>query len=85
MAVCVVSVIHPATGTPYLALDTERADISTCPYVIQDGSSNAWQELGNMSIENASQIGTAMGLVWAIAWGFKAIRRAISVDESKEV
>jgi hypothetical protein len=64
-----------------LVLDPTHTDLSTCAYVIEDGSSNAWRELGNMSIEQAGQIGTAVGLVWAIAWGFKQLVRAVRVDE----
>jgi hypothetical protein len=85
MPVCVAAVESgPATGAYYLTLDPSRTDTSTCAYLIDDGASNAWRELGNMSIENASQIGTAVGLVWAIAYGIRLVIRSVRVDEIKE-
>jgi hypothetical protein len=79
MAVC-AKAIQQADGTLLLALDPTRTDLSTCPYVVDDGASNAWRELGNMSIENAQQIGVLVGVLWAGAWGFRAIRKALSID-----
>ena len=77
MPVCARAVQQP-DGALYLALDPTTQDLSTCAYLVDDGASNAWRELGNMSIENAQVIGTAVMLVWAVAWGFKAIARAIT-------
>ena len=58
----------------YLVRDT-NTDLATCAYVVETGSSQptAWQELGNMSLENASLIGTQVALVWCIAWTFRAL------------
>lgn len=58
-----------------------------CTYkavLVVEGEANAWQELGNMSIENANVISGYVALVWAVAWGFRAIRSSISNYESKE-
>lgn len=87
MGACVIIVYHGATGTPvpYLAIDNSRTDTSTCPYSIEDGATNAWRELGNMSLENAVQISLSIGLVWAIAWGIKQIARALNSDEKESV
>jgi len=45
---------------------------------------SAWQELGNMSIENAQVISAYIAAVWAIAWGLRAIRKSISTFESAD-
>lgn len=82
MPVCAKAIQQP-DGTLLLALDPTNPDLSTCPYVVDDGASNAWRELGNMSIDNAAVIGMSVMAVWAVAWGFKAITRAIS-NYSKE-
>lgn len=76
MASCARAVQQP-DGTLLLALDPTATDLSTCPYVVQDGAANAWQELGNLSIENAHVIGLSVGLVWATAFIFRLLARAI--------
>ena len=83
MGVCARTVQQP-DGTLLLALDPSVTDTSTCAYVVGTGASNAWSELGNMSIDNAHQIGLSVGLLWAGMWGFKAISKAISINEEKE-
>lgn len=76
MAIC-ARAIQQSDGTLLLALDPTAKDLSTCPYVVQDGASNAWQELGNMSIENAHAVGLGLGLLWAGAYSFRLLARAI--------
>lgn len=76
MPVCARAVQQP-DGTLVLALDPTVQDLSTCAYVVDDGASNAWRELGNMSIQDAETIGIGVSIVWAIAWGFRAIRTAV--------
>lgn len=76
MAVC-ARAVQQADGTLLLALDPTAKDLSACPYVVQDGATTAWQELGSMSIENAHVIGLALGLVWATAFTFRLLARAI--------
>ena len=76
--------IQQADGTLLLALDPTVQDLSTCPYVVEDGASNAWRELGNMSTDNAMVIGIAVGGVWAVAYTFRLIIKAISISESPE-
>lgn len=77
MPVCAQAVAQP-DGKLYLALDPTVQDLSTCAYLVDDGASNAWRELGSMSIENAQVISIGVGVVWAIAWGFNAVKRSIS-------
>lgn len=83
MGVC-AKTVRQDDGTLLLALDPSVTDTSTCAYVVETGASNAWSELGNMSIQNAELIGAYVGVVWALAFGFKAIRKSISVNEEKE-
>lgn len=80
MAVCARAVQQP-DGTLLLALDPTNSDLSTCPYVVDDGASNAWRELGDMSIENAQVISMAVGLCWATAWGIRALIRVFSIND----
>lgn len=82
MPVCARAIQQP-DGSLLLALDPTNSDLSTCPYVVDDGASNAWRELGNMSTENATVIGMAVGGVWAVAWGFKALIKAASINDSE--
>lgn len=51
--------------------------------VVSSGS-GAWAELSSMSIENAQVISLAVCGVWAVAWSFKALRRAISNPNPEE-
>jgi len=84
MAVC-ARTVQQADGTLLLALDPAVTNTATCAYVVESGASNAWRELGNMSIQDAEAISYHIGLVWAVAWGFKAIGRAIPLNnEEKE-
>jgi hypothetical protein len=80
---CVRAIQQP-DGSLILALDPTVQDLSTCPYTVEDGSSNGWRELGNMSTDNAMEIGVAVGVVWAIAWGLRAVRMALETDDVKE-
>lgn len=83
MAVC-AKAVQQADGSYLLALDPSRADLSTCAYVVDDGASNAWRELGNMSIDNAITISSAIGVLWAIAFSFRLIISSVSTFESPE-
>lgn len=82
MAVC-ARAVQQGDGTLLLALDPTAQDLSTCPYVVQDGTANAWQELGNLSIENAHAIGLAVGAVWAVAFTFRVIIRSLSLNQNE--
>ena len=83
MAVC-ARAVQQADGTLLLALDPTVTDLSTCAYLVEDGASNAWRELGNMSIENAQLIGMYVGGVWAVAYTFRLLRKAVSTFENTE-
>lgn len=85
MSTCVKAVKESGGSNYILSLDMTTTDHSQCMYLVEDGTSNAWRELGNMSLENASQLGVAIGLVWAIAWGFRQVARTIrTTDTSAE-
>lgn len=40
-----------------------------------------WQELGNMSIQDAQVISGYIGLLWAGVWGIKQIARSFNISE----
>lgn len=69
----------------YYYLLTPETDVDNCTMAIglpdgwgpQTQTNNAWQELGNMSIENAHVIGLSVGLLWAGAYTFRLLARAI--------
>lgn len=62
---------------------TSPTTSSSC--ALADGSgNNAWCELGNMSMADAQVISAYVGLVWAIAFGFKALRKAVILKGSEE-
>lgn len=84
MPVCARAIQQP-DGTLLLALDPTNTNLSACAYVVDDGASNAWRELGNMSIENAQVISLYVCGVWAVAWCFKALCRVLltTVPESE--
>lgn len=76
MPVCAMS-IATVDGN-FLEVRPDIQDLSTCAYVVETrADSNAWRELGNMSIGDAQVISAYVAGVWAIAWGFKAIRKSI--------
>ena len=76
MPVC-ARAVQQSDGTLLLALDPTNTNLSTCQYVVENGASNAWRELGRMGLQDAQQIGLSVGLLWATAWVFKTIARAI--------
>lgn len=82
MPVCARAVQQP-DGTLLLALDPSARDLSTCPYVVEDGASTAWRELGNLSIENAHVLGLAVGGIWALAFTFRALVTALSINQNE--
>lgn len=82
MAVC-AQAVQQADGTLLLALDPTAKDLSTCPYVVQDGAMNAWQELGNLSIENAQTVGLMVGAVWATAFAFRVLIRTLAINQNE--
>lgn len=63
---------------------TSPSTSSSCALVDGSGGTNAWCELGNISMQDAQVISSYVGLVWAIAFGFKALRNAITFKGSEE-
>lgn len=82
MAVCARAIDQ--NGVLLLALDPTATDLTTCPYVVEDGSSTAWRELGNLSIENAADISVVIAGLWTVAFIFKTLRRTLAVGDEKE-
>jgi len=82
MPVC-ARAVQMADGTLLLALDPSAQNLSTCPYVVEDGATNAWRELGNLSADNAHVLGIAIGGIWAIAWSYRALIAALSLNQNE--
>lgn len=82
MAACAKAVQLP-DGTLVLALDPVAQDLSTCAYVVEDGASNAWRELGSMSLDNAQHIGMSVGILWAGAYAVRIVIRALSLNDNE--
>jgi hypothetical protein len=62
-----------------------RTDFAQCEFVMLGGPEYGnWQQLINMTPDEASSIGLQIGVVWAIAYGFKLIRRALPSWGSEE-
>jgi len=86
MAMCAQLVMIPSnqpysvSNPPVYGLQPQGySSMEQCAYVIQSGTeySAGWNQLMYMSVDDAQVIGTYIGMVWAIAWGFRAIRMAI--------
>lgn len=61
----------PGGGAPAI-------DPSTCQAVLESGSEyNGWSQLFALSIDDAQTIGVQIMLVWAIAWTFRALAKAL--------
>jgi hypothetical protein len=80
MPVCLVQQV--ADGPLYP--DPSVTDLATCSYVAESGVeySQGWNALGSLSIEDASVIAPYIGVVWAVAWTFRAIAKTLNINES---
>lgn len=57
----------------------------TCPYFVYTAAEYSnFTALTMMTVADAQLVSIGIGTVWAIAWGFRQIRLALSIDESKE-
>lgn len=67
----------------YRVTPFDSPDISTCAYVVQSGS-----EVGNslfaLTAHQGAEISMYVGVLWAIAWGFKQIAKVFSIGDSNE-
>lgn len=82
MPVCLV---QESPGGP-LVPDPTNSNFSTCAYVVESGAeySQGWNALGSLSIADAQTIGLQIGVVWAVAYGFKLLARYIYSNWSSE-
>ena len=82
----VITEVHPATGAPYYTLSVTEVttppsptDLAQCQVVIESGAEyNNWQQMLSLSVDDAQVIGTAVLVLWAVAWGFRALRMALN-------
>ena len=62
-------------------VDPQPVDTSACGLVLVSGleaASSPW----SMTPEQGSEIGGAVLLVWALAYAFRVVARALNVDEN---
>lgn len=83
MAVC-AKTLQQQDGTLLLALDPAQTNLATCAYVVETGTASGWRELGELTVADANVIGTYVGVVWAVAWAFRAIGKSIFLNESSQ-
>lgn len=81
--------VNSGSSMPFIRVDTPVAangvpDYTQCEFVVLSGSDyhllgggSAWRELGNLTIDNAHLIGLAVGAVWAIAFTFRLLAKAV--------
>lgn len=77
MTVCVVV---DSNGAVYV-VDPQPVDTAACGLVLVSGleaNSSPW----SVTVEQGSQIGGAILLVWGLAFVFRVVIRALNVDEN---
>lgn len=79
MATCLKPVV--INGETFLAVDSTQSNLSACTYVVEDGANSGFNALFNMSINDALVISTAIGLLWAVAYGFRVLARFLASDD----
>lgn len=61
-------------GDSFLVLDPLITDLTGCAFVLDvRDSSDAWRELGSLTMADSTVIASAVVVLWAIAWGVRAI------------
>lgn len=74
MPVCVTEI--EVNGQAVLAAHPFITELENCAYVLQTPAeyrSSSWDFLGQISVEDSQLIAMHIGIVWAVAWGFKQI------------
>jgi len=63
-------------GEQLVALNSAVTDLSTCMYVVQSGADLA-SVIPPLSVDDGLLIGSAIMLVWALAWGGSVLHRLV--------
>lgn len=79
-----VRAVQGADGTVFLALDHTNTNLSTCQYIVEDGTGQGWNQLAYLSIEDGNTIGLAILSAWAVAYGFRLLAQAININTHEE-
>lgn len=62
----------------------EPTDWTVCDYIVlQPSEYGNWQQLVTLSVQDVQAIAPFIALVWATAWGFKTLRRSISISTER--
>ncbi len=68
------------TGTGYVLTDPQPVTYTECNHILVNPTEIS-SDIFNLTAEQGSQIGTAIILVWAIAFAYKAAIHALQSDE----
>lgn len=79
-----VTPVSQGGKTVYELTDPQPADVSLCSAVVT-ASSNVRPSPLDLSIDTAVLIGFAIMAVWAVAWGFRMLRKALDTDEIEAI
>lgn len=63
-------------------MNPQPSDLTACSYVLGSYSETA-PDVWQLTPEQGLEIGGAILLVWAIAWGFRMVTRVINLDEGR--
>jgi len=85
MPVCARTSTQP-DGSLVLILDPTETNLSACPYAVSTGTESLLGQLAEIEPGDALVISLHVAAVWAIAWGFRLITKAVdySFGETKD-
>lgn len=83
MPVCARAIQQP-DGSFLLGLDPSETNPSTCAYVVETGTDSLIGSLAALSPSDALTISAYAAGVWAVAWGFRMLTRAVSIFEDSQ-
>lgn len=75
MSICATTYTM-SDGVVVIALDTENIDLATCQMVVNTGAEYDSQ-LMNFSPQNALEISSSVAVLWAVAFGFNAVKNVL--------
>lgn len=70
------------TGSGFVVTNPQPVEYTSCTFILVNPTEIS-SEIFNLTAEQGSQIGTAIILVWAIAFAYRAAIHALKSDESE--
>lgn len=83
MPVCAQAIQQP-DGSYLLAVNPSETNLATCPYVVESGAEYMSGPLPALSPNEALVISTAVAVLWAGAWCFRAVARSLNLGDRYE-